>query len=143
MKKLSIGILSVVIAVGLSSCGSPKIVPDDDAPVVSSPYQEGSSAQASESSSADKTQSGASTVYFTSDISSDGMMKIYQALGWTPTGKVAVKLSTGEPPASNYLRPELIKDLVQSVDGTIVECNTAYGGSRSETEMHKQVAKRP
>ena len=51
-----------------------------------------------------------------------------------------MKLSTGEPPASNYLRPELIKDLVQSVDGTIVECNTAYGGSRSSTAMHMQVA---
>lgn len=80
-------------------------------------------------------------MYFTSDISPEGMMAVYNALGWSPTGKVAIKLSTGEPPASNYLRPELIKDLVQSVNGTIVECNTAYGGSRSETAMHKQVAK--
>lgn len=80
-------------------------------------------------------------VYMTTDISPEGMMAVYQALNWTPKGKVAVKLSTGEPPASNYLRPELIKDLVQSVDGTIVECNTAYGGSRAETEMHLQVAK--
>ena len=79
-------------------------------------------------------------VYFTSDISSEGMLAIYESLGWMPTGSVAVKLSTGEPPASNYLRPELIKDLVQQVDGTIVECNTAYGGSRSETAMHYQVA---
>ena len=68
------------------------------------------------------------------------MLEIYESLGWMPTGSVAVKLSTGEPPASNYLRPELIKDLVQQVDGTIVECNTAYGGSRSETAMHYQVA---
>lgn len=67
-------------------------------------------------------------------------MAVYEALNWSPTGNVAVKLSTGEPPASNYLRPELIKDLVQSVNGTIVECNTAYGGSRSETAMHYQVA---
>lgn len=80
-------------------------------------------------------------VYFTSDISPKGLMTVYQQLGWNPTGKVAVKLSTGEPPASNYLRPELIKDLVQSVDGTIVECNTAYGGSRAQTAMHYQVAK--
>ena len=79
-------------------------------------------------------------VYFTSDISPAGLMAVYEALGWQPTGKVAVKLSTGEPPASNYLAPELIKDLVQSVDGTIVECNTAYGGSRAETAMHRQVA---
>lgn len=75
-------------------------------------------------------------VYMTADISPDGLMAAYDALGWTPTGNVAVKLSTGEPPASNYLRPELIADLVQAVDGTIVECNTAYGGSRSETAMH-------
>lgn len=85
-------------------------------------------------------QGEASTVYFTSDISPEGLMAVYEALGWEPTGKVAVKLSTGEPPASNYLDPQLIKDLVQSVDGTIVECNTAYGGSRSETAMHRQVA---
>ena len=68
-------------------------------------------------------------------------MAVYEALDWTPTGKVAVKLSTGEPPASNYLRPELIKDVVQAVDGTIVECNTAYGGQRASTAMHYQVAK--
>lgn len=80
-------------------------------------------------------------VYFTSDISPEGLMAVYEALEWEPTGKVAVKLSTGEPPASNYLDPELIKDLVQSLDGTIVECNTAYGGSRTETAMHMQVAK--
>ncbi len=80
-------------------------------------------------------------VYMTTDISPEGMMAIYKALGWTPTGKVAVKLSTGEPPASNYLDPQLIKDVVKAVDGTIVECNTAYGGSRSETAMHYQVAK--
>jgi uncharacterized Fe-S center protein len=81
-----------------------------------------------------------STVYMTTDISSEGLMAVYEALGWTPEGNVAVKLSTGEPPASNYLRPELIKELVQSVNGTIVECNTTYGGSRGETDMHMQVA---
>lgn len=81
-----------------------------------------------------------SKVYYTADISADAMVDIYQALNWTPTGNVAVKLSTGEPPASNYLAPELIKDLVQSVDGTIVENNTAYGGSRASTALHYQVA---
>lgn len=82
-----------------------------------------------------------SPVYFTSDISSKGLMAVYEALGWKPQGKAAVKLSTGEPPASNYLDPELMKELVQSVDASIVECNTAYGGSRAETAMHMQVAK--
>ena len=80
------------------------------------------------------------SVYFTSDISAEGMTAVYEALGWEPEGRVAVKLSTGEPPASNYLDPQLIKDVVEAVDGTIVECNTAYGGSRSETAMHYQVA---
>ena len=85
--------------------------------------------------------SGASVVYFTSDISAEGMMRAYEALGVELQGdNIAVKLSTGEPPASNYLRPELIKDVVEAVNGTIVECNTAYGGSRSETAMHYQVA---
>lgn len=79
-------------------------------------------------------------VYMTTDISPEGLMAVYNKLGFVPEGKVAVKLSTGEPPASNYLDPNLIKDLVQSVNGTIVECNTAYGGSRASTAAHKQVA---
>lgn len=83
-----------------------------------------------------------STVYMTEEITPEALMKIYGALGTELEGdNIAVKLSTGEPPASNYLDPELIKDLVQSVNGTIVECNTAYGGSRTETAMHYQVAK--
>ena len=85
-------------------------------------------------------QSDSPVVYFTSDISAKGLVTIYDALGWTPEGKTAVKISTGEPPASNYLRPELIADLVGKVNGTITECNTAYGGSRSNSAMHKQVA---
>ena len=83
---------------------------------------------------------GAPVVYFTSDISPESLVEIYEKLGWTPSGKTAVKISTGEPPASNYLRPELIGDLVKKVGGTIVECNTAYGGSRASSAMHKQVA---
>lgn len=82
----------------------------------------------------------APAVYYISDITPEALMEIYEALDWAPAGKVAVKLSTGEPPASNYLDPDLIKDLVQSVKGTIVECNTAYGGSRASTAMHYQVA---
>ena len=80
-------------------------------------------------------------VYMTTEITSEGLMAIYNALGIKPTGNVAVKISTGEPPNSNYLRPELIKNLVQSLNGTIVECNTAYGGSRASNAMHLQVAK--
>ena len=82
---------------------------------------------------------GEPAVYMTTDITSDGLLAIYEALGASPDGEVAVKLSTGEP-GSNYLRTDLIGDLVQSLDAAIVECNTAYGGSRSNTAMHYQVA---
>ena len=62
------------------------------------------------------------------DITPENMVRLYEALERPATGKVAVKLSTGEPGGHNFLKPELIKDLVQKVDDTIVECNTAYGG---------------
>ncbi|MCM1550080.1 MAG: DUF362 domain-containing protein [Clostridium sp.] len=78
-------------------------------------------------------------VYMTTDISPEGLMAIYEVLGAEPTGEVAVKISTGEN-GSNYLRPELIGDLVQELDATIVECNTAYGGQRASTAMHYQLA---
>lgn len=64
-------------------------------------------------------------VYMTTDISSQGLMNIYQALSASPSSRIAVKLFTGEP-GSNYLRTDLIGELVQSLKGTIVECNTAY-----------------
>lgn len=82
----------------------------------------------------------APVVYMTTDISPEGLMAIYEALGaQLPEGNIAVKISTGET-GSNYLRPELIGGLVQAVDGTIVECNTAYGGERANTAYHMQLA---
>jgi len=80
-------------------------------------------------------------VYFTKDISPAGILKVYEALGRRTSGRVAVKISTGEPGGNYYLHPELIGPFVKAVKGTIVECNTAYGGGRSETAMHMQVAK--
>lgn len=79
-------------------------------------------------------------VYMFKEISSENLVKIYEALERKATGKVAVKLSTGEPGGHNFLQPALIKDLVQKVNGTIVECNTAYGGDRSDTESHRKAA---
>ena len=79
-------------------------------------------------------------VYMFKEISPENLVKIYEALGREATGKVAVKLSTGEPGGHNFLQPALIKDLVQKVKGTIVECNTAYGG-RADTENHLKAAK--
>ena len=80
-------------------------------------------------------------VYMFKEINAANLVKIYEALGREATGKVAVKLSTGEPGGHNFLQPALIKDLVQKVNGTIVECNTAYGGKRAKTEDSYQAAK--
>lgn len=90
---------------------------------------------------AQKSESALPKVYMTTDISAEGLVKVYQALGVEATGKVAVKISTGEPGGHNYLKPELIKNLVQSVNGTIVECNTAYPGRRNTTEAHLEAAR--
>lgn len=79
-------------------------------------------------------------VYMFKEINSENLVKIYEALGREATGKVAVKISTGEPGGHNFLQPALIKDLVQKVGGTIVECNTAYGGGRANTESHRKAA---
>lgn len=104
--------------------------------------QENVDAASDETEDTDSTDSTSEVpaVYMTTDISSEGMIAVYEALQASPEGNIAVKLSTGEP-GSNYLRTDLIGDLVQSFDDpTIVECNTAYGGSRANTAMHYQVA---
>lgn len=79
---------------------------------------------------------GQSTVYVTREISPESLVRIYDALGVKPEGRVAVKISTGESEKTGYLRPTFIKPLVDKVHGTIVECNTAYGGSRNTSEAH-------
>lgn len=81
-----------------------------------------------------------SKVYFTKEITPESLVSIYEALGVSAEGKrVAVKISTGESSRTNYLRPEFIKDLVQKLNANIVECNTAYGGSRGSTAAHRRV----
>ena len=79
-------------------------------------------------------------VYFTKEITSDSLVKMYEVLNRELDGKVAVKISTGEPGGHNYLNPNLIKKLVQKLNGTIVECNTAYNGNRDMTENHLKAA---
>ena len=81
-------------------------------------------------------------VYVTRDISPEAIIKIYEALGVPATGKVGVKISTGEDGGENYLKPALIGDFVKHINGTIVECNTAYRGSRSTFESHWKVIKK-
>ena len=79
-------------------------------------------------------------VYMTKEISPESIVKLYKALGREATGKVAIKISTGEPGGHNYLQPSLIADFVKLTDGTIVECNTAYDGRRFTTEEHRRAA---
>lgn len=71
-----------------------------------------------------------SKVYFTKKITSESLVKIYESLNHELKGKVAIKISTGEPGGHNFLNPNLIKDLVSKLNGTIVECCTAYAGKR-------------
>lgn len=82
-----------------------------------------------------------SKVYFTKEITPESLIKIYEALGVELDGKVAVKVSTGERGAKGYLKADLIAPLVKKLNGTIVECNTAYGGARNFAEEHLEVAK--
>ena len=108
-------IMSIITAVGLSSC--------------------------KESTTETPVDNSLPKVYMTTDISPKGLVKVYEALGREANGKVAVKISTGEPGGHNFLQPSLIKDLVQKVNGTIVECNTAYEGRRNSTEEHLAAAR--
>ena len=77
-----------------------------------------------------------SIVYMTKEIIPESLVRIYHALGISLPGSVAVKISTGEPGGRNFLQPELIRNLVQELKGTIVECNTAYEGRRNTSKAH-------
>lgn len=79
------------------------------------------------------------TVYMTTEITPEALIKIYEALDMKAEGRVAVKISTGEAGGHNYLKPELIGPLVKHVNGKLVECNTAYAGARMRTEDHLKV----
>ena len=84
-----------------------------------------------------------SKVLFTRDISPEGLIRIYEALGVELKGKTAVKISTGEPGGHNFLQPDLIGGLVSKLGGTICECNTAYPGGRNTSEVHWQTIRDP
>ena len=79
-----------------------------------------------------------SKVFMTTEITPESLVKIYKSLGVEAKGRVAVKISTGESQQSNHLRPDFIKNLVHTVNGTLVECNTAYGGNRGKTADHRK-----
>ena len=78
-------------------------------------------------------------VYFTKEITPESVVKMYETLGVKLPGKVAVKLHSGEQGNQNYIRPEFVKAIVEKVNGTVVECNTAYDGARNYTDKHKKL----
>ena len=82
-----------------------------------------------------------SKVYFIKEINSESLIKIYETLNVELKGKVAVKLSSGEPGGHNFLNAKMIEPLVTKLNGTIVECNTSYGGRRTTSEEHEKVMK--
>ena len=75
-------------------------------------------------------------VYFTKTITPENVIRMYEALGKALPGKVAVKVHSGEKGNQNFLRPEFMKPMIETVNGTVVECNTAYGGERNTTDKH-------
>ena len=83
----------------------------------------------------------AAKVYFTKEITPQAMIKMYEAMGVKLPGKVAVKLHSGEVGNQNFLRPDFMKPMIDYVQGTIVECNTAYEGKRNTTEEHWETMK--
>ena len=78
-------------------------------------------------------------VYFTKEITTESVVKMYETLGVKLPGKVAVKVHSGEAGNQNFLRPEFVKAIVEKVNGTVVECNTAYDGARNYTDKHKKL----
>ena len=80
-------------------------------------------------------------VYFTKEITPESVVKMYETLGVNLPGKVAVKLHSGEEGNQNYIRPEFVKAIVEKVNGTVVECNTAYEGARNSTKKHEKLIK--
>ena len=80
-----------------------------------------------------------SKVYFIKEITQEAIIKVYNKLNIQLPGKVAVKLHSGEEGNQNYLRPEFVKEIVEYVNGTVIECNTAYEGERNTTKKHKKL----
>ena len=80
-------------------------------------------------------------VYFIKEITPENIIKAYEMVGKNLTGNVAVKMHSGEKGNKNYLKPEFVKDMINYVNGTVVECNTAYPGARNSTEKHRELIK--
>ena len=81
-------------------------------------------------------------VYFSSKITPEQVLSMYRTVGGNLTGRVAIKVHSGEPGNQNFLKPELWRPVINEVGGTVVECNTAYDGERNTTERHVKVLKK-
>lgn len=114
---------------GLASCGKQSAETEATEPAAST-----------DTTTAPATTADAQPVYFVRTVDPTALQTVFDAIGTGLSGTVGVKLSTGEPGGNHFLKADLIADLVHAVKGTIVECNTAYGGSRSSTQEHYQVA---
>ena len=115
------------------------LVPTDTQPPVPTATTQEETPVESTEAVATQAVGDAATVYMTTNISAAGLMAIYEALGRPATGNVALKVHSGEPGGNYFLQPDFIEPLVNEVNATIVECNTAYGGGRSTTEAHQRV----
>ena len=128
------------VLTGLAGCGEASNATIGGA---ASSAASGSSDSASVQNTESDASNGSNTplVYFTRALDSAGLQAVFAAIGkGLGDGNIGVKLSSGEPGGNHYLKADLIADLVHAVNGTIVECNTAYGSKRSSTEAHYQVA---
>ncbi len=130
MRKGWLIMLSLILAFSIAGCGTTESNDSTKENITQATTQ-------LESAAADEKKS---TVYMTKDISPEAIIRIYQTLGREAKGKVAVKVHMGEPGGNNYLKPDLVKDFVLSVNGTFVDSNTAYGGLRANTAAHMQAA---
>ena len=83
-----------------------------------------------------------SKVYFTRNITPDSLIKMYQVLNIELPGNIAIKLHSGEEGNQNFVKPLFVKPLIDYLKGTVVECNTAYEGSRNETKKHQELLKK-
>ncbi|GHV16424.1 hypothetical protein FACS189493_2250 [Spirochaetia bacterium] len=122
-------------AITVSGCAS-----KDAKPVAGTPTAE-NTAIAEEAVYVPTEEPGGSKVYFTGDISGNGIMAVYRALERPVEGRVALKVHMGEPGNTNYLNPELLRELALSVKGNFVDCNVYYGGPRVSITGHLQAAK--
>ncbi len=131
------GVSMAVVVAAMTSCA---LQPDDAASVREGATEPAAPAVESDAAVSTPSSDASPAVYFTRDISPEGLQRAFDALGVEPQGNIAAKLSTGEPGGRNFLAPDLIAPLVQGLGAAIVECNTAYGGARGTTESHLQAA---